>query len=30
MIKKEVTMKRKEAIMRNEIEVFGDKIFYDL
>ncbi len=30
IMKKEVTIKRREAIMRDETEVFGDGIFYDL
>jgi hypothetical protein len=30
MAKKEVTMTRKEVILRDETQVFGDGIFYDL
>jgi hypothetical protein len=30
MTKKEVTRRRREAIMRDEMKVFGDGIFYDL
>jgi hypothetical protein len=30
MAKKEVTMRRREMIVKDETKVFGDKIFYDL
>jgi hypothetical protein len=30
MAKKEMTMKRTEVIVKDETEVFGDKISYDL
>jgi hypothetical protein len=30
MTKKEVTMRRREAIMKDEMEMFGNGMFYDL